>query len=91
MLRVRSLIGLSWASADHGSNWQRPTPERIPSPCSEHSDNMSQSIPDLQTVRMYHSSDSIQVEAAVSSSADYANVERCLVSRTARKLFEGKV
>lgn len=73
-------------------SWQPPTPERSPSPMSE--DDLSpaeQLQPDKKKVRISHSSGAIEVEVTAASSSTFAVVDRCTVSRTARRLFEGKV
>jgi 2-methylaconitate cis-trans-isomerase PrpF len=73
------------------SSWHVPSPERTPSPCSESSESVSDLLPSRRTVCIAHSSGSIQVEVLATSSEAFAVVERCVVSRTARRLFEGKV
>jgi 2-methylaconitate cis-trans-isomerase PrpF len=79
--------------ASSNSTWNPATPERTPSPVSEHSESSSTFglLPDRRTVRISHSSGSIEVDVAATSSESFAVVERCVVSRTARRLFEGKV
>jgi 2-methylaconitate cis-trans-isomerase PrpF len=77
------------------STWRSPSPERsperTPSPCSDSSESLSSLLPDRKEVRIAHSSGSIKVEVLATSSESYAYVDRCIVSRTARRLFEGKV
>jgi 2-methylaconitate cis-trans-isomerase PrpF len=73
------------------SNWHLPSPERTPSPCSESDESISGLLPDRQTICIAHSSGSIKVEVLATSSDTFAVVDRCIVSRTARRLFEGKV
>jgi 2-methylaconitate cis-trans-isomerase PrpF len=73
------------------STWQVPSPDRTPSPCSESSESVPGLLPDQRTVCISHSSGSIQVEVLATSSESFALVDRCIVSRTARRLFEGKV
>jgi 2-methylaconitate cis-trans-isomerase PrpF len=73
--------------------WQTSTPERTPSPVSEHSESSSLSglLPDQRTVRISHSSGAIEVGVMATSTEAFAVVNRCVVSRTARRLFEGRV
>lgn len=75
----------------NGSSWQVPSPDRTPSPCSESSDDRSSLLPEQKTVCIAHSSGSIKVDCLATSSETFAVVDRCIVSRTARRLFEGKV
>ncbi|EFQ87268.1 hypothetical protein CFE70_007562 [Pyrenophora teres f. teres 0-1] len=76
---------------DQESPWN--SPERTPSPSN--SDSLSSSGPSLvpspRTVRLSHSAGSIDVEVLATCSEGFAFVDRCVVSRTARRLFEGKV
>jgi 2-methylaconitate cis-trans-isomerase PrpF len=73
------------------------TPERTPSPSVEDGESrhkgssMCGQLLDQRTVRLSHASGSIDVEILASISSTVAVVERCIVSRTARRLFEGKV
>lgn len=73
------------------SSWQSMTPERTPSPCSDLDESSSDILPRQRTVRLSHPSGSISVDVMATSSESFAFVERCVVSRTARRLFEGKV
>lgn len=73
------------------SSWQAITPERTPSPCSDLEESSSDLLPRQRTVRLSHPSGSISVDVLATSSESFAFVERCVVSRTARRLFEGKV
>jgi 2-methylaconitate cis-trans-isomerase PrpF len=73
------------------SFWQSSTPERTPSPCSETSEGLSCLLPVPRTVCISHSSGSINVEVLATCSDTFAVVDRCIVSRTARRLFEGTV
>jgi 2-methylaconitate cis-trans-isomerase PrpF len=73
------------------SSWHVPSPERTPSPSSESDGSVSGLLPDRRTVCIAHSSGSIKVEVLATSSESFAVVDRCIVSRTARRLFEGKV
>jgi 2-methylaconitate cis-trans-isomerase PrpF len=73
------------------SMWQLSTPERTPSPCSDSDDGLSCVLPMPKTVCISHSSGSINVEVLTTSSDTSAVVDRCIVSRTARRLFEGTV
>ncbi|RYP73811.1 hypothetical protein DL771_003389 [Monosporascus sp. 5C6A] len=73
------------------SIWQLSTPERTPSPLSEHSEPPSYLPPDRKIVSISHQSGSIDVEVVATSSDVSAVVDRCIVSRTVRRLFEGKV
>ncbi|CAI6339940.1 unnamed protein product [Periconia digitata] len=74
------------------STWEILTPERTPSPLSEvNEDQESHSQLKKQNVSISHSSGSIDVEVSTLSSGDDVVVERCAVSRTARRLFEGTV
>lgn len=78
-----------------------PTPERTPSPELENYKNQRTLVPETEInagllprkrmVRLQHSSGAIGVEVLAASSDDVAVVDRCVVSRTARRLFEGKV
>jgi 2-methylaconitate cis-trans-isomerase PrpF len=74
---------------------EKTTPDRTPSPGSEdeatRSSEPTHLSPSRQTIRLSHSSGSIDVGVAIASSATSAVVDRCVVSRTARRLFEGKV
>ncbi|KAH7361328.1 PrpF protein-domain-containing protein [Pyrenochaeta sp. MPI-SDFR-AT-0127] len=85
------------STASSEAHWFLPTPERTPSPLSESDESPQQSmsasclLPDRKTVRISHRSGSIQVEVLAASSDTFAVVDRCIVSRTARRLFEGKV
>jgi len=76
---------------DVESPWD--SPERTPSPSN--SDSLSASAASLtaspKTVRLSHSAGSIDVDVLATCSEGFAFVERCVVSRTARRLFEGKV
>lgn len=73
-------------------SWQPPTPERSPSPMSEDDATPAKQFqPDKSKVRISHSSGAIEVEVTAASSSTFAVVDRCTVSRTARRLFEGKV
>ena len=69
------------------------SPERTPSPSN--SDSLSGSAASLtaspKTVRLSHSAGSIDVDVLATCTEGFAFVERCVVSRTARRLFEGKV
>lgn len=78
------------------------TPERSPSPGSaslrsedsvgsEDSTHPLSLHPEQRTVRISHQSGSIEVGVVAASSEAFAVVERCTVSRTARRLFEGTV
>lgn len=84
---------VAFRAASNGAMWDPATPERTPSPVSEHSESSSAFalMPDRKTVRISHSSGAIEVDVAATSSESFAVVERCVVSRTARRLFEGKV
>jgi 2-methylaconitate cis-trans-isomerase PrpF len=73
------------------STWRLPSPERTPSPCSDSSERPSGLLPDQEWVCIGHSSGSIKVEVMATSSETFAFIDRCVVSRTARRLFEGKV
>lgn len=73
------------------SIWQLSTPERTPSPCSESSEDVSCLLPVPKTVCISHQSGSINVEVLATNSDSFAVVDRCIVSRTARRLFEGTV
>jgi 2-methylaconitate cis-trans-isomerase PrpF len=73
------------------SAWQIPSPERTPSPCSESSEGSSGLLPSQASVRIAHASGSIKVQVLATSSESFAVVDQCIVSRTARRLFEGKV
>lgn len=77
------------ASAE--STWHLPTPERTPSPTPDGIESVSCLLPDLKTVRISHVSGSIEVEVLAASSNTFAVVDRCIVSRTARRIFEGKI
>jgi 2-methylaconitate cis-trans-isomerase PrpF len=70
---------------------EQSTPERSPSPSCEESGGSSCLLPDSKTVRISHQSGSMEVEVSAASSEVFAVVDRCTVSRTARRLFEGKV
>jgi 2-methylaconitate cis-trans-isomerase PrpF len=48
-------------------------------------------LPDQRTVRISHSSGAIEVGVMATSTEAFAVVNRCVVSRTARRLFEGRV
>ncbi|KAJ6214677.1 nitrate assimilation regulatory protein nirA [Bipolaris maydis] len=72
------------------SSWQS-TPERTPSPCSDSDESTSNLLPKQQTVTLAHPSGQISVDALCTSSESFAYVDRCIVSRTARRIFEGKV
>jgi 2-methylaconitate cis-trans-isomerase PrpF len=73
------------------------TPERTPSPSVGDGEihpgesSMGGLLPDQRTIRLSHASGSICVEVLASVSSTVAVVERCVVSRTARRLFEGRV
>lgn len=73
------------------TSWQSYSPERTPSPCSDFDESSFGLLPSQRTVSLSHSSGSINVEVLATSSDSFAFVERCVVSRTARRLFEGKV
>jgi 2-methylaconitate cis-trans-isomerase PrpF len=89
---VEGTVAHQIARADTAkSTWDVPSPERTPSPSSVSSENVSDLIPSQRTVRISHSSGSIQVHVLSTSSEFFAMVDRCVVSRTARRLFEGKV
>jgi 2-methylaconitate cis-trans-isomerase PrpF len=70
------------------SVWQVSTPERTPSPCSDSDDGTS---PTAKQVCISHSSGSISVDVLATTSDTSTVVNRCIVSRTARRLFEGTV
>lgn len=73
------------------------TPERTPSPFTDDDADSNVScerasvLPDTRAVRITHGSGSIEVDAVVASTAEVAVVERCTISRTARRLFKGEV
>jgi 2-methylaconitate cis-trans-isomerase PrpF len=71
--------------------WQLSTPERTPSPCSDSDDGSLRLLPMAKQVCISHSSGSIDVEVLATSSDTSVVVDRCIVSRTARRLFEGTV
>ena len=72
--------------------WGNPTPQRTPSPSlSDSSLGVSCLLPDRQLVNIVHPSGSIEVEVLAASSSSFATVERCVVSRTARRIFEVNV
>ncbi|KAH6840260.1 PrpF protein [Alternaria alternata] len=73
------------------SSWRTHSPERAASPCSDSDESSSGLLPSPRTVRLSHSSGSIAVDVLATSSESSAFVDRCIVSRTARRLFEGKV
>ncbi|KAH8722351.1 PrpF protein-domain-containing protein [Phaeosphaeriaceae sp. PMI808] len=73
------------------SSWELLTPERTPSPPTESGHGFSYLLPDYKTITISHPSGSINVEVMATSSSSFAVVERCIVSRTARRLFEGNV
>jgi len=73
------------------SSWHLPSPDRTPSPSSDSEGSVSGLLPDRRAVCIAHSSGSIKVEVLATSSETFAVVDRCVVSRTARRLFEGKV
>ena len=86
----------------HGLITPSMTPERSPSPGSASlrsedsvgSEDSTESLsldPEQRTVRISHQSGSIEVGVVAASSETFAVVERCTVSRTARRLFEGTV
>lgn len=72
-------------------NSQFASPERTPSPCSDSDESVSGLLPNRRTVCISHASGSIKVEVVAMSAGPLAVVDRCVVSRTARRLFEGKV
>lgn len=72
-------------------DWQPPTPERSPSPMSDSEGSFSKPQLDKRLVRISHPSGAIEVEVTAASSKTFAVVGQCTVSRTARRLFEGKV
>jgi 2-methylaconitate cis-trans-isomerase PrpF len=88
---VEGTVAHRIAQGDAAKSWQIPSPERTPSPSSDASENVSDLLPSQRTVSISHSSGSIQVECLATSSQSFAVVDRCVVSRTARRLFEGKV
>lgn len=73
------------------------TPERTPSPFTDDDTDLNASyslasvLPDTKTVRITHSSGEVEVDAVVASTSEFAVVERCTISRTARRLFKGEV
>jgi 2-methylaconitate cis-trans-isomerase PrpF len=73
------------------SSWQTSPPERTPSPCSDSDASSFDLLPSQRRVCLSHSSGSIKVDVLATSSESFAFVDRCVVSRTARRLFEGKV
>ncbi|KAL6161216.1 hypothetical protein ACJBU6_00344 [Exserohilum turcicum] len=73
------------------SSWQSASPERTPSPFSDSDESSSGLLPSRRTVSLSHPSGSIDVEVLAASTESFAFVDRCIVSRTARRLFEGKV
>jgi 2-methylaconitate cis-trans-isomerase PrpF len=73
------------------SSWQTLWPERTPSPCSDSDESSFGLLPSQRTVSLSHSSGSIKVDVLATSSESFVFVDRCVVSRTARRLFEGKV
>jgi 2-methylaconitate cis-trans-isomerase PrpF len=75
------------ASAAKSETWGQLTPERTPSPTQEDGAEAS----DKRVIRLSHSSGSIEVGVVAKSSAESAVVDRCVVSRTARRLFAGEV
>jgi 2-methylaconitate cis-trans-isomerase PrpF len=77
------------SAAKTGADLGQLTPERTPSPAQE-GDGATTS-PGKRVIRLSHSSGSIEVGVVAKSSATSAVVDRCVVSRTARRLFEGEV
>jgi 2-methylaconitate cis-trans-isomerase PrpF len=74
------------------TTWSNQTPERTPSPSlSDSGSGVSALLPDSQIVRISHPSGSIEVDVLAASSSSFAMVDRCIVSRTARRIFEGNV
>jgi len=72
--------------------WEILTPERTPSPSlPESSAGLSSLLPAREIVNISHPSGSIDVEVLAASSSSFAVVDRCIVSRTARRIFEGNV
>jgi 2-methylaconitate cis-trans-isomerase PrpF len=89
---IKGTVAYGIASdAEIQSCWQSISPERTPSPCSDVDESSPGLLPRRKTVRISHSSGSISVEVLATSSESFAFVDRCIVSRTARRLFEGKV
>ncbi|KAK7186023.1 methylitaconate delta2-delta3-isomerase [Paraphaeosphaeria sporulosa] len=72
-------------------HWQVSKTERSPSPMSDSDGSCSLVQPGRKLVRISHPSGAIEVEVTAASSKTVAVVDRCTVSRTARRLFEGKV
>ncbi|KAL5118716.1 hypothetical protein ACEQ8H_003393 [Pleosporales sp. CAS-2024a] len=80
------------ADAKKRCTWQSATPDRTPSPSSDSDESVSGLVPERRRmVCIAHSSGSIKVDVVATSSATFAVVDRCVVSRTARRLFEGRV
>lgn len=70
---------------------QLPTPERSPSPFADGEGKTEEVRLEQRMVRITHSSGGIDVGVIAGSSKTMAVVDRCTVSRTARRIFEGKV
>lgn len=73
-----------------------PTPAHSTSPSSHSSSGTSSPTPPFlcpqqRKVRIFHASGAVEVGVAAACSRDWAVVERCSVSRTARRLFDGTV
>jgi 2-methylaconitate cis-trans-isomerase PrpF len=81
------------------SNPMLPSPERTPSPVSADAMNDSNittlagdSLPkDSKQVSITHGSGSISVGVLLSQGSDKIHIDKCIVSRTARRLFAGQV
>lgn len=75
-----------------------PTPERTPSPdgkalsgIQKRSGPMDLVVGDDRIVRIAHSSGQIAVRVSLSTTPGGPKVEKCVVSRTSRRLFQGNV
>ena len=96
-LKSAALIDALWRGLI--TTERSPSPESDPtSPASAASEEESDvSTPDFslqaqeRTVRIHHASGAIDVGVVAACSEEWAVVERCSVSRTARRLFDGTV
>lgn len=79
------------SSENSKSIWHLPSPERTPSPSSESDESVSGLLLDRRTICISYASGSIKVKWLATSADTFAVVDRCIVSRTALRLFEGKV
>ncbi|KAH7063914.1 PrpF protein [Paraphoma chrysanthemicola] len=88
-VRITGTVAHRLASSIGKASDALPSPERTPEPESSGEDGGL--VSKMEAVRVKHPTGCIEVGVLAACSENWALVKECVVSRTARRLFEGRV